>query len=261
MSSLISHAEADRRQWYAVASAPRQIAAALKREILEGVLRPGDRLPSEERLAEMFGVSRPTVRLALQELTSAGTVVVQRGRRGGYRVSQFSLDTLTNVGLEPVAQSLAVDMVGPSDFLEVRRAFELFTAETAARRRSADQLAQLTEIEARVRLMIDQSLEGCPTAPFELDIEFHRALAEATNNPLLVQLEGVLITHVHQTFGSGSTVPADRALGGVTEVIDAVRRRDAVAARSTMEHHLTYSVALLDLGRPARSDASFANSL
>src|SRR3954466_6508933 len=84
----------DGRPSYTVLSAPRQIAAAIKREILEGTLKPGDRLPSEERLADLFGVSRPTVRAALQELSSAGTVVVQRGRGGGYRVSAFSLDSL-----------------------------------------------------------------------------------------------------------------------------------------------------------------------
>ena len=46
---------------YTILSAPRQVAAAIKREILQGALKPGDRLPSEERLAELFGVSRPTV--------------------------------------------------------------------------------------------------------------------------------------------------------------------------------------------------------
>ena len=73
------------------------VLGQLEARILSGQLKVGDRLPSEEKLADLFGVSRPTVRAALQELSAAGTVVVQRGRGGGYRVGAFSLDNLQTV--------------------------------------------------------------------------------------------------------------------------------------------------------------------
>src|SRR4029079_16187267 len=99
----------DRGPSYTILSAPRQVAAALKREILQGALKPGEKLPSHDPLPELFVVSRPTIRAALQELSSAGTVVVRRGRGGGYRVSSFSLDKVTTAVTEYIAFSLVVE--------------------------------------------------------------------------------------------------------------------------------------------------------
>ena len=238
---------------YTILSAPRQVAAAIKREILQGALKPGDRLPSEERLAELFGVSRPTVRAALQELSAAGTVVVRRGRGGGYRVSTFSLDTLTTAVTEYLAVSLDVESLTPPQFLEVRRELELLSADAAARRCSAEHLERLEELDGRIRAIIDGAVPQDARAAFELDLEFHRALAGAADNPLLVSFEGAMIVVLHHLFGSGVSVPPKRALGDVRDVIDAVRRRDPAAARDAMARHLTHSVDHLELQLPASS--------
>src|SRR3954453_9140401 len=87
---------------------PRQIAAAIKHDILQGVLKPGDKLPSEDALARIFRVSRPTVRAGLQELRAASILDVQRGPKGGYRVGNLSLDTLEVSVTESISLSLVV---------------------------------------------------------------------------------------------------------------------------------------------------------
>ncbi len=235
---------------YTILSAPRQVAAALKREILQGALKPGDRLPSEERLAELFGVSRPTVRAALQELSAAGTVVVRRGRGGGYRVSTFSLDTLTTAVTEYIAFSLVVESLTPPQFLEIRRELELLSADLAARRRTVEHLERLEALDARIETMIEEAVPDDSRAAFELDLELHRALAEAAQNPLLVSFEGAMIIVLHHLFGSGASVPPMRALGDARAVIDAVRRGDPAAARDAMARHLTHSVDHLELQLP-----------
>jgi DNA-binding FadR family transcriptional regulator len=240
----------DGRPSYTVLSAPRQISAAIKREILEGTLKPGDRLPSEARLAELFGVSRPTVRAALQELSSAGTVVVQRGRGGGYRVSAFSLDNLQTTVTEFIALSLVVETLTPQQFMEVRRELELLSAETAARRRTDEQLGRLQEIESRVQAAISDPRED-PRHAFELDLEFHRLLAEAADNPLIISFEGAMTAVLHYLFGSGASVPPEEALGGILEIIDGVRRQEPAAARDAMARHLEHSVRHVELRLPA----------
>jgi GntR family transcriptional repressor for pyruvate dehydrogenase complex len=237
----------DGRPSYTVLSAPRQIAAAIKREILEGTLKPGDRLPSEERLAELFGVSRPTVRAALQELSSAGTVVVQRGRGGGYRVSAFSLDSLQTTVTEFIALSLVVEALAPPQFMEVRHEFELLSAASAARRRTDAQLERLQVIEERVENIISDPTTEDPRQAFELDLDFHRQLAEAANNPLIVSFEGAMTAVLHYLFGSGVSVPPEQALGGINEIIEAVRSEDPAAARAAMARHLEHSVSHLEL--------------
>lgn len=241
----------DGRPSYIVLSAPRQIAAAIKREILEGTLKPGDRLPSEERLAGLFGVSRPTVRAALQELSSSGAVVVQRGRGGGYRVSAFSLDNLQTTVTEFIALSLVVEALTPSQFLEVRQELELLSASAAATRRTDAQLEQLEEVKERIQRVVEDPAAEDPRRAFELDLEFHRILAEAANNPLIISFEGAMTAVLHYLFGSGVSVPPAEALAGLVEVIEMVGRQDAPAARNAMARHLEHSVAHVQLRLPA----------
>ena len=62
-----------------VQTLPQQIAASIRDSILDGSLGPGDRLPSEEAMAEMYGCSRPTVREAMIALEIAGLVEVRVG--------------------------------------------------------------------------------------------------------------------------------------------------------------------------------------
>src|SRR5579884_2014027 len=93
---------------YTVLSAPQQVAAAVKRDILEGTLKPGDKLPPEDELVRLFGVSRPTIRAGLQELCAAQILTVQRGRNGGYRVGDFSLSILEKNVTDLISLSLVV---------------------------------------------------------------------------------------------------------------------------------------------------------
>jgi GntR family transcriptional repressor for pyruvate dehydrogenase complex len=221
-----------------VLTAPQQVASAIRREILEGALKPGDKLPSEQAMAELFGVSRPTVRAGLQELCAARILAVKRGRNGGYEVGDFSLDTLEASVTEFISLSLVVETLTPEQFLEVRFAQELLCAETAARHRTARSVARLEEVAARIE---QASTE--PRRAFELDLEFHRILAEATENPLLLSFEGAMIAVLHRLVGGGGTVSPADALGNVQDIIAAVREGDPERARESMRLHLDLSVS------------------
>jgi DNA-binding FadR family transcriptional regulator len=223
---------------YVVLTAPRQIAAAIKREILEGALKVGDKLPSEQELSTIFGVSRPTVRAGLHELCASQILVVQRGRGGGYRVGNFSFDGLGTTVTEFISLSLVADALKPEQFLEVRFAHELLSAETAARRRSDQSMAQLDQLAEAARQPQEDG-----RAAFELDLRFHRILAEATENPLIVTFESAMIAVLHHLLGDGTDIAPAAALGNVDEIIDGVRVRDPDAAREAMKRHLEHSRA------------------
>jgi GntR family transcriptional regulator, transcriptional repressor for pyruvate dehydrogenase complex len=233
---MLRHARADNPFPYTVLTAPQQVAAAIKREILEGVLKPGDRLPPEPELAHLFGVSRPTVRAGLHELCAAQILVVQRGRNGGYRVSDLSLDTLETNVVEFISLSLVVRTLTPDQFLDVRVWHEMLCAEMAARRRPPEALARLEQLCAQVEQTTD------PRRAFELDLQFHRALAEATRNPLILSFEGAMIAVLHRLISDpGQTTPL-QTLGGIAEIVDAVRLQDADEARAAMRRHLQASM-------------------
>lgn len=234
---MLRRPRADNPFPYTVLTAPQQVAAAIKREILEGGLKPGDRLPPEQELAHLFSVSRPTVRAGLQELCAAQILVVQRGRNGGYRVGDFSLESLEASVMEFISLSLVVETLKPEQFLEVRFAHELLCAETAARRRTPEALARLEEIR--------NEIEGAfaePRRAFELDLQFHRALAAATQNPLILSIEGALIAVLHRLIGDAAQTTPGETLGNLTEIIDAVRDGYPDAARDAMRDHLERTV-------------------
>lgn len=226
----------DGRPAYRVLTAPQQVAETIRREILEGVLKPGDKLPSEQELAGLFGVSRPTARAGLQQLATAGILVVHRGRNGGYYVGDFSLEALEETVLRFISLSLALEALKPEQFLEVRVAHELLCAETAARRRSPEIIARLDSVAA---LIEEASLE--PRVAFDLDLQFHRILAEATENPLILGFEGAMIAVLHRFVGDGASISPRDALGEVREIIDAVRDADPLRAREAMRAHLRHS--------------------
>ena len=221
---------------YTVLTAPQQVAAAIKREILEGGLKPGDKLPPEEELARLFSVSRPTVRTGLQTLCAAQILVVQRGRNGGYRVGDFSLDSLEASVMEFISLSLVVETLKPDQFLEVRFAHELLCAETAARHRTSASLANLAQVHAQVAEAFGES-----RLAFETDLQFHRALAEATMNPLILSIEGALIAVLHRMIGNAAQTTPNETLAHLTEIFDAVRDARPDAAREAMRRHLTHT--------------------
>jgi GntR family transcriptional repressor for pyruvate dehydrogenase complex len=217
-----------------VRTAPQQIATAIKEQILERSLLPGHRLPPESELAELFGVSRPTVRTALQELCTAQILTSRRGRGGGYYVAELSPERIEDSVSEFVSLSLVVETLSYRQLSEVRSAIELLAAEAAARYRSDEMLARL---DAALPRAVD--FEGSPRERIvEADLRFHRILAECTGNPLLVSFEGALLAALHRFARRVGVVSTERAVAHLDAVLDAVRERDPRRAREEMARHL-----------------------
>src|SRR5262249_46225687 len=163
---------------------------------------------------------------------------VQRGPKGGYRVGHLSLETLEVSVTESISLSLVVKTLLPAEFFEVRLGLELFTAETAAVRRSPVMLERLDRVAAEAR-----RARHDPRLAFDLDLQFHRLLAEAARNPLLLSFEGAMIAVLRRLLGDGASTSPDQTLGGVPEIIDAVREQNPIAAREAMRQHLIVSAA------------------
>lgn len=103
-----------------------EVAAQIRRQMAEGVLRPGDRLPAERELAEAFGVSRSSVRDAIRVLELAGLVEPRQGE--GTVVHELTLDSLVS----PLASVLVTRKDLLADLLEARRLIEPGIAQRAA---------------------------------------------------------------------------------------------------------------------------------
>jgi len=213
-----------------------QIADQIRSSILAGEFSPGDKLPPERELAEMFGVSRPSVREALNLLSSSGLVESYQG--GGTVVK--SLVELS--GGNPLAELIKGEQARALDVIEVRKCMEGWTSFYAAQRALPEDLRKLEQIV----LEMEHNLEGMKPSQ-DLDANFHVIIAQATHNVVWLHLMQSIFDAMKE-FQRGvwrvvyQTEEDHRLLyRHHREVFEAIRDRDAERARDAMLAHLTFA--------------------
>lgn len=165
---------------------PQKIAEAiadhLEKLILQGVLRPGERLTPERELAEKLDVSRPSLREAIDMLAERGLL---RTTRGGTFVAQF-LSPL----LKPLASLLEDNPQATADYFEFRQSMDAQAARYAAERASeVDRDAIRTAIN---QIKAAHELED-PTQESQADVDFHLSIYEAAHNAVLLHIMRALV--------------------------------------------------------------------
>jgi GntR family transcriptional repressor for pyruvate dehydrogenase complex len=165
------------------------ITERLESLILEGSLKPGERLPPERALAEQFGVSRPSLREAIKKLVARGLLISRQG--GG----NFVTETLHSGYSDPMLEMLSRHGEFHLDLLEFRDAMEGLSAYYAALRSTPTDKAILIEryeqLEAcftsRDTVNPDSSAqEASPVHEAKADAAFHLAIAESAHNVMLL---------------------------------------------------------------------------
>ncbi len=156
------------------------IVEQLETMILEGTLQPGERLPAERVLAEQFGVSRPSLREAVQRLAAKGLLVSRQG--GGHYVAE----SLGSSFSDPLIGLLENRPDAHRDLLEFRRTLEGDCAYYAAQRATEVDKAQLTEAYEALQACYSDDGKQDVSAEGAADARFHLAIAEASHNVILL---------------------------------------------------------------------------
>ncbi|HEY2206728.1 MAG TPA: FCD domain-containing protein [Pseudonocardia sp.] len=209
-----------------------EIAAHLERLIAIGELASGTRLPAERELAGSLRVSRGSLREALRQLEAKSLVERVQGR-GTVVVPAPPRVTELSRGFTDVAKELA-------DVAELRSVVEPRIAEFAALRATPSDLLQLEEI-------LHASHDGLMAAEsLRLDIEFHSALARASQNPLLATVNTVACSWTGDVRRRSHTTRRARRISveGHRAIFAAVLARDGAAAATAMGEHLADVAAL-----------------
>jgi len=204
--------------------------AAIQEQIRSGRLAPGERLPSERALSEALGVSRPTVREAVQSLAAMNILDVRHG--AGIFVSSLGMDEL----LSPMRFALELNEPTVSQLFEVRLALEPRAAELAAERATEEQLAGIEDCVAR------HARRGLSREELlELDTELHRRIVEAAGNDLLVNLIASLAALSRRSRELTVKVPgvSKRTRDDHRAIVAAISARKPKQARDAMAQHLT----------------------
>ncbi|MFT3861052.1 FadR/GntR family transcriptional regulator [Micropruina sp.] len=211
------------------------VAARLEKHIAED-LAPGDRLPPERELCTAFGVSRATLREALRALEDR-RLIERRPGRG--TVVLAASETPLQLNFAAFGDQVD-DHVGQVS--ELRRIVEPQVAELAARRATDLDLAALDAIlrESHAGLTAEESLR--------LDVEFHRRLAVATGNPLLVGVCEAMNNLVHEVRLRSHWAREGRrnSIEGHRRLYTALAAHDPAAARAVMDAHLAEVGELID---------------
>lgn len=219
---------------------PARIASAIMREINEGRLKLGDRLPTEQFLADNFDVSRNVVREAIAQLRSAGVLTSRQG---------FG----TVVALDQPDSSRAGQSPTPNDPMSFHHAYELraiIESQAAALTARRGNDAQLQAISATLERM--QKAERWEKEGVDLDLDFHLAIARASGNPYIFDSIGALTGKMRETIvttrqRSGGIVGEIRLLT-ISEhaaIRDAIVARQPDRARQAMVRHIRNAAARL----------------
>jgi DNA-binding FadR family transcriptional regulator len=223
----------------------RKVAAALMERILDRTLRDGDRLPSETELARQFGVNRSTVREAVRELESNGLVA----RRKGSKLLVVTRPEAERVA-KRVGHALVMHDVTYLDVWEALTILEPPIAETAARKRSDSDLAQIAG--AAGNFATDNT--DTERAAFHA-AEFFRIVGASTHNRILMLAQEPLLQLLDASLQRMlDKVPQSRARITTAQrrITDAIRDHDVETARTWMARHIRdfrkgYDLAGIDL--------------
>lgn len=229
------------------------VVRQIEQLILRGVLRPGERLPSERELSERLGVSRPSLRDAVADLQERGLLVSRAG------AGIYVADVLGSAFSEALVNLFASHEEAVFDYVAFRRDMEGLAAERAAQKGSD---TDLKVVDAIFRKMETAHQKRDPTDEAQLDAEFHLSIIEASHNVIMLHMmrsmydllrQGVFYNR-QMMFKNRTT--RDTLLDQHRAINTGLQARDPAAARAAVEAHLDYvEKSLAEQIKAERNDA------
>lgn len=214
-----------------------RVVGEIQNRILEGGLEPGTMLPSERELCEQLGVSRTVLREAVRMLVTKGLLETRPGV--GTIVKQIGSNQISESINFMLNQDPKLTLI---HLHSVRRMLEIENARLAAANATGEDIARLREILDEMKNALGDAEEFSI-----LDAEFHRVVADATQNPLLgilldsirgLFLDIIIKIQVH-SFQVEHTLPEHK------KIVDEIAARNPEKAAEAMRVHLEYALQIM----------------
>jgi DNA-binding FadR family transcriptional regulator len=199
--------------------------------IAGGAYRVGERMPAERSLCEQLGISRGTLRKALEGLEKLGVVSIRPN--SGIYVNSLSDAKITHKLLPP-----AFDNVRLEDVVLARKAIEIPACALACERIDDKQIKALEKLARLMQDAVEDDLAGF----LKHDMLFHQAIVQASGNMVLVKaFEAIYEYHrFSSVFTSQQEGEEQIAADFHEKILSALKRRDSVACQKIMTGHLDY---------------------
>lgn len=210
------------------------VALQIREAIVEGRLRPGDRLPAQREMKELFQVSRSAIMEALRVLEKSDLITIRAGATGGAFVSHATSDTVA----ESLLLLLSLERVSLAELAEFRERVEGGTAYWAALRAKETELRRLEERLARLRGLAEART---PWRVFLAEeMRFHWDVAECSGNLPSIATMKAITRAMEEAYSFISPGQYEKVLADLGGIIEAVNNRQPDLAEQRMKVHIGY---------------------
>ncbi len=209
-----------------------KIVSQIKSRIVDGTYKPGDKLPPEKELLEIFAVSRSSLREALRALEDMGLIVIKRGPYGGAYVTRIKLRSLSHI----VADVVRMADISFDELSKVRAIVEPDIARLAAINRTNEDIKAMDDQNALREKAIESG-----KIPIVVTIDFHQIVARAAKNRMFQLLIDSLASVFEEEFRTKAFSMDDHAaiLTFHKLITECIKNRDADRAFRVMREHIT----------------------
>ncbi len=201
--------------------------------ISRGKLEPGDKIPSERDLAADLGISRQSVREALNRAEIMGLIEVRQGE------GSFILSSINKSLKPPLTIIIEEEAERIFEFLEIRKLIEGWCAEKAATEATIEDLENMEEILDEMKKVASKDKQW-----EELDLKFHLSFAKATHNVIAVHIMEALKANFRPFFKFAKSMPRSEKIDVLWqhhyEIFAAIKHRNPEAAQEKVIDHLNF---------------------
>lgn len=209
-----------------------EISSEIKQLIFDGVLKPGDKLPSEIELAKMFAVGRQSVREALRLLELSGFLNIRRGVKGGPVVEDTLFNKMGNLFLNAFRfKKISLEDLTKAR-IEIEKSVVLYVIENADEE-------DIKSLKSNIRKAKSVLRKGYPA--FEENIEFHRLLAKSSKNHVFLLVMESILAVLSDFTTRDNDVSLDRSKGVTLcheRILRAIQERNKEEASRALEEDL-----------------------
>ncbi|MGK0466350.1 FadR/GntR family transcriptional regulator [Clostridium sp.] len=212
-----------------------QVIFQIKDMIDKGILKKGDKLPSERALVEQLQISRTSIREALRALEVIGLIDCRQGE-GNYIKASFQ-DNL----FEPLSIMFMLEESNQDDIWELRKIMEVEASGLAAQRITDEKLQELKEITKRFMNSVEEDITA------DIDKEFHYKIAECSGNILIFNILKTVSTLVdHFIVDARKLILVQEKNKKILfdqhkNIYLAIEKHSSIAARQAMAEHLDFA--------------------
>jgi GntR family transcriptional repressor for pyruvate dehydrogenase complex len=211
-------------------SAPEIIINEIIQHIKSGELKPGNKLPTERDMSQMFGVGRSSIREAIKGLVLSGYLESSQGK-GTFIKKDLPVNDLTLTNLQ---HALAAEQI--IELMELREILECNAVKLAAERASSEDIRRMHEALERM-----QASKADIKKFYDPDFDFHVAIAEATHNEMICETMKQIVKQSHEyyeKFMPDRLCPPQQAILTAGQIVACIEDGEAEKASRCMKAHL-----------------------